>query len=223
MARPPNVEAAAAMEAAARRAFAEVGVDAARVEDIARAAGLSKASFYVYFESKSALFASLIQRFLGACQACADRRHTEMTALHAAVGACDARDWATRSPRYEAFASLDHRFTLEILGLLWEWRDMLESLLEHASSEHRPLVDTLTQLTLSTLTERLDEAMRQGFLRRDLDPELASEILLGAYLQLGRRMYRLSGPPDLERWARTVETVLNEGLRPTDAPQGDDR
>ena len=60
MSRPPNIEAQAAMEAAARRAFAEMGVDATRVEDLARAAGMSKASFYVYFESKDALFASLV-------------------------------------------------------------------------------------------------------------------------------------------------------------------
>lgn len=202
------------MEAAARRAFAEVGVDAARVEDVAHAAGMSKASFYVYFESKDALFASLVARFFGACQACSDERHRAMQDLATALGPCDAGDWATRSPRFREYAGLDHRYTLQILRVLWEWRDMLHCVLEQTTGARRALVEQLSNLTLQTLAGRLEEAMRHGFLRRDVDPALTSEILVGAYLQLGRRMYRLDEPPDFEAWARTVETVVNEGLRP---------
>lgn len=214
MARPANVEAKAAMELAARRAFAEVGVDGARVEDIARAAGLSKASFYVYFENKDALFEKLVGAFFQDCQTSADERHQAMQELSARSGACDAEDWATRSPRYQDFAALDHEFTLRFLRILWDWRDMLRCLLEHPGPAQRALVDALVGATLATLTGRLGEAMRDGFLRRDVDPELASEILIGAYLQLGRRMFHLQTPPDFEAWARAVETVINEGLRP---------
>jgi hypothetical protein len=131
------------------------------------------------------------------------------------IGPCDAQDWATRSPRFERFSALDHHYTLVVLHTLWDWRDMLHCLLEQTTGERRKLVDQLTEVTLGTLATRLDEAMRAGFLRRDVDPELASEILVGAYLQLGRRMYRLAEPPDFEVWARAVEAVLNEGLRPT--------
>jgi AcrR family transcriptional regulator len=208
------------MEAAARRAFAELGVDATRVEDLARAAGMSKASFYVYFESKDALFASLVARFFEACQQCSDERHEVMQALGCEIGPCDANDWATRSPRFLRFSALDHTYTLRILQVLWDWRDMLQCVLEQTTGHRRKLVDQLTEVSLRTLATRLDEAMRHGFLRRDVDPELASAILLGAYLQLGRRMYRLTEAPDFETWARTVEAVLNEGLRPT---LGEDR
>jgi AcrR family transcriptional regulator len=214
MARPPNIEARDAMERAARRAFAEVGVEAARVEDIARAAGLSKASFYVYFESKDALYQRLVGEFFAACTSTADARHAAIAALGREIGHCDARDWAERTPRYQRFASLDHEYTLAVLRLLWEWRDMLESLLDHCAPSQRPLLDTLVAATISMLTERLDEAMREGFLRRDVEPELASEIFLGAYLQLGRAMFRRTEPPDFERWARAIEIVMNEGLAP---------
>jgi AcrR family transcriptional regulator len=211
MARPANPEARAAMQIAARRAFAAYGVDAARIEDIARAAGLSKASFYVYFESKDALFRELVAEFFGACQQCADDRHAAVQRLQGRVGGCDANDWARRTPRYQQFAALDHEYTLRILRILWDWRDMLKCLLEHPQGE---LVEELLAATISTLSGRLGEGMREGFLRQDIDPELASEVLVGAYVQLGRRMYRLDAPPDFERWALAVETVINEGLRP---------
>src|SRR5688500_3060287 len=100
------------MELAARRAFAEVGVEAARVEDIARAAGLSKASFYVYFQSKDALFEKLVSAFFEVCQTCSDERHAAMLDLGARLGTCDAEDWATRSPRFKEFSALDHAYTL---------------------------------------------------------------------------------------------------------------
>ncbi|MGE0596245.1 MAG: TetR/AcrR family transcriptional regulator [Hyphomonadaceae bacterium] len=41
--------------------FSERGFDAARMEDVARRAGLSKAGVYLYFESKEALLKALIE------------------------------------------------------------------------------------------------------------------------------------------------------------------
>jgi len=46
---------------AALEEFTEKGFDAARMEDIARRAGLSKAGVYLYFESKEALLKALIE------------------------------------------------------------------------------------------------------------------------------------------------------------------
>jgi AcrR family transcriptional regulator len=216
VARPPNPEARSAMILAARRAFAEVGVDATRVEDVARAAGLSKASFYVYFHSKDALFRELVSAFFADCQQCADERHLAAQELSLRIGPCEAFDWAQRTERFQRFSALEHTYTLRTLQILWNWRDMLKCLLDHSNHDQRELVDGLVVAMLETLTGRLAEAMRSGFLRRDIDPELASEVLIGAYLQLGRKMFRLNEPPDFERWAHTVESILNEGLRPRD-------
>jgi AcrR family transcriptional regulator len=47
---------------AALEAFEAQGFDAARVEDIAARAGLSKAGVYLYFDSKAALLEALIRR-----------------------------------------------------------------------------------------------------------------------------------------------------------------
>lgn len=45
----------------ARRVFLSDGFDSASMNEIARAAGVSKGTLYVYFESKQALFAALIR------------------------------------------------------------------------------------------------------------------------------------------------------------------
>ncbi len=50
---------------AALSQFSEKGIQATRMEDIAREAGVSKGTLYLYFESKDALFAALIQDYAG--------------------------------------------------------------------------------------------------------------------------------------------------------------
>ena len=52
-----------ALLTAALDEFFERGFAAARMDDIARRAGFSKGTLYLYFDSKEALFASLIETF----------------------------------------------------------------------------------------------------------------------------------------------------------------
>ncbi len=49
---------------AAQRVFAEKGFAAARMEDIARQAGVSKGTLYLYFPTKEALFTGMLQHGL---------------------------------------------------------------------------------------------------------------------------------------------------------------
>lgn len=51
-----------AVLAAALDAFVEKGFSGARMDDIARRAGLSKAAVYLYFDSKEALFSALLEQ-----------------------------------------------------------------------------------------------------------------------------------------------------------------
>ena len=50
---------------AALACFAEKGFAASRMDDIARRAGISKGTIYLYFESKEAVFKALAQRAIG--------------------------------------------------------------------------------------------------------------------------------------------------------------
>src|SRR5690242_13676194 len=59
---------------AARQEFARVGLERARVEDVARKAGISKGAFYLHFATKDEAFREILQRFLGALEDHARRR-----------------------------------------------------------------------------------------------------------------------------------------------------
>jgi AcrR family transcriptional regulator len=50
---------------AALRVFAEKGFSAARMEDIAKAAGVTKGTIYLYFENKEQVFKSLVLELIG--------------------------------------------------------------------------------------------------------------------------------------------------------------
>ena len=56
------------------------------------------------------------------------------------------------------------------------------------------------------------EPVDAGALRADLPADLVSELIIGMYLQLARRMTRSATRPDFELWARTTDTLMVEGL-----------
>jgi len=60
-----SVERTEQIIAAAVATFTRLGLAEARMEDIAAAAGLSKATIYLYFDSKDALIAAILNSFVG--------------------------------------------------------------------------------------------------------------------------------------------------------------
>ncbi|MBV8979077.1 MAG: TetR/AcrR family transcriptional regulator [Alphaproteobacteria bacterium] len=56
----------AEIQEAALKVFAEKGYAGARMDDIARAAGVTKGTIYLYFDSKEAVFKSLVRGSIGA-------------------------------------------------------------------------------------------------------------------------------------------------------------
>ncbi|MBM3549285.1 MAG: TetR/AcrR family transcriptional regulator [Alphaproteobacteria bacterium] len=59
--RPRKIASPDDLLAAALRVFSEKGFAAARLDDVAREAGVSKAALYLYFESKQAIFEALVR------------------------------------------------------------------------------------------------------------------------------------------------------------------
>lgn len=59
--RPRGERTAARLRAAAREAFAELGWQATRVEDIVQRAGVSHGTFYTYYENKTAVLSALVE------------------------------------------------------------------------------------------------------------------------------------------------------------------
>lgn len=213
MARPPNPDAPRRLLVAARAAFAAAGVDQARVQDITDAAGFSKATFYLYFVSKDAIFAQLVHEFFRAAIAIADERHERIQRLVAEEGPPLADDWQRSTPRLQRYQAIELDTGARILGALWEWRDVF-ACIEQASGPRRAVIDQVMAATRDLTGSRLREAAAAGMLRPDIDADLVAEMIVGIYLQLARRMLRLDAPPDFTAWARQIDVLLGSGVHP---------
>ena len=108
----------AATNVACAEEFARHGPDEARVEDIARRAGVSKGAFYLHFHTKHDAFEVILQRFFGAMEEHARRR----AALEGEAERL-AADGAPAAKVLEREARAD----VELLELLWRERSTPEA------------------------------------------------------------------------------------------------
>jgi AcrR family transcriptional regulator len=220
MPRRPDPDARAKLVTAARAAFAEVGVDGARVEDVTRAAGLSKGAFYLHFESKEAVLSELVAGFFDAVRASADAQRAVTERLRSTLGPPSADDWRGGTPRLAAWRAADHAHIAATLTVLWQHRDVLRVVLAQAVGARRDLADTFLALARQFAAAQIEEAARAGALRPDLDADVVSDLLIGMFLHLGRRMSDRAEPPDFDAWAHAVNTLLLEGLAVRVPPAG---
>lgn len=215
MARPARPDAHAALLDAARDEFSRRGIERARVEDIARRAGISKGAFYLHFRTKEDAFHEIVQRFLGALEDHVVRRHeVEDRIAGAAAGRADAE---ALSRRIEAESAID----ADLLELFWRNRRILSAVDGAAGKLYRDLLDDFRRRMRAIVAGRLANGLHAGFrLRRDVDPEIIADIVVGTYEDFARRMVDMQDKPDLTAWARSLLRVLYGGMleRP-DAPR----
>jgi AcrR family transcriptional regulator len=217
MPRKPDPDARRKLVVAARGAFADVGVEAARIEDISRAAGFSKGAFYLHFASKEQVLAELVGDFFTAVRLVSDAQRAVVDDLRATVGTPTAQDWRHGTARLAAWRAAEHAHIVQLLDVLWQQRDVLGVVLAQSVGARRALADTFLSLARQFAAAQLEEAARAGALRDDLDAELVSELLIGMFLHMGRRMAGLPSRPDLDAWSRAVRTLMLEGLAVRDA------
>jgi AcrR family transcriptional regulator len=185
---------------AARTEFARRGLEHARVEDIARRAGISKGAFYLHFRTKDDAFRELVQRLVGALEDHALRRREQEERIARARGAAEARREAERA------------LATELLELLWRHRSVLAALEGAGDGGARELATAVRRRIQALVSRSLVERKRAGALRADVDPTALAEIVAGAYEVLARRMFELRRRPDLAGWARSLLLVLDEGM-----------
>jgi AcrR family transcriptional regulator len=168
---------------AAEEVFAERGLAGAKVEEIAKRAGISKGAFYLHFESKEAALTQLVESFLARCQS-----------FFGAPSAYPA------IPE-DADALLDFMFErdLAIYEFLWQNRALLR-ILPSCQNEHVYLVEAFRADISQTCREWVDHFRREGFFRESVDADLAATLIGGAYNDLSLRLIVLEKRPDLERW-----------------------
>jgi AcrR family transcriptional regulator len=177
---------------AAEEVFAERGLAGAKVEEIARRAGISKGAFYLHFESKEAALKQLVESFLARCQSyfAPPSEYPELPD--------------------EPSELLD--FTLQrdvqIFEFLWQNRAFLRILPSCQGDYDYLLVAFHAEIALTTRAW-VDHWRREGIFRADVDADLAAILIGGAYNELSQRLLGQDRRPPLEEWLRfAMETFF---------------
>lgn len=203
MPRPSRPGVREALLDAARDEFSRHGVDRARVEDVARRAGISKGAFYLHFRTKEDAFREILQRFLGALHDHALRRQEVEDRI--------ARDEAgpggpSLARRLDAECAID----ADLLELLWRNRQILAAV--DGASAAEDLVADFRLGMRALVSRRIVQRQAAGQLRADLDPEVVADVVLGTHEGLARRMASMKAKPDLAAWVRSLLVLLYEGM-----------
>jgi len=180
---------------AARREFARRGFDGARVDAIARQAGVNKQLLFYYYHSKRGLFHAVLGQVAA-----------ELEQALAALPPVDGRplDRLERVLR----AQCDH---------LWEHPELVSLLAQTGRADLAPFAPAIKRLVVL-----LAEGQGLGQVRDDLDPHLTAAqalVLLVGYLQLESAIAAstpvLGGdePALRERWKEGAVALIVNGVR----------
>ncbi len=215
MPRPARPDTREALLRAASDEFARAGVDGARVEDIARRAGISKGAFYLHFATKEEALREIVQRLLGALDDHALRRKE--------IEARSARDAAGEAPGSPRRTDAECAADLDLLELLWRNRRTLAALEGARRGAGAELVREVRRRVRAIVSGRVRLRAASGELRPDVDADVLADALAGAHDALARRMIGAKARPDLARWARTLHAAIEEGvgIRPQAHPEAD--
>ena len=189
---------------AALEVFAERGLSAARLEDIAKRAGVSKGTIYLYFPNKEELFREVVRNSV-----IAYIERAEATLTNQADAEQALRDWITgywawlRSPVFPAM----HRL---VNSEMHTFPDLVAfyatEVIERA---HRLVCDIL------------ERAMEQGRLRR-MDPLVAARMLSALFISHAlwyhqRRSFKSIARISDELLLDQIRDFFFHAMRPDDA------
>jgi AcrR family transcriptional regulator len=176
---------------AAEEVFGERGLAAAKVEDIAKRAGLSKGGFYLHFESKEAAFKQIVETFLARC------------------GGYFAAPSAYPDVPEEPDELLD--FCIErdgrIYDFLWENRAILR-ILPTCHGDYGYLIDAFRSEIDQRNREWIEHFRAIRLFRAEIDVDLCATLIGGAYNELTIKMARSERRPPLEDWLRFAQETF---------------
>ena len=199
MSRPADPHAKIDLLRAAESVFVEHGLDNARVEDITGRAGKSKGAFYLHFGSKEDAFRQIVETLIARMASCLD----DTPPLVDGVGTQAA---------VELLAAWRER-DVEIFEFVWQNRGVMRLLLEGGkSAAFGYLIDEFAERSRVHTMRTLAWGVREGIFRADLDVELASLVLSGAYDRVARDMVKRQRKPDLTKMFEQMQRTLMYGL-----------
>jgi AcrR family transcriptional regulator len=180
----------------AREVFAQRGYHATSITDLVEAAGVARGTFYLYFESKHAIFLALVEDLL--------------SELRGAVSG--VRLGPDAQPIEDQLA----RILSRALTTIRDRRDLTRILFREAVGLDAE-VDALLEAFWDQLHRWLAESVRSGsalgFLR-DVEPETTASCVIGAVREVAWRHAVASATPlDADRHAAALIDVHLRGLR----------
>jgi AcrR family transcriptional regulator len=183
--------------AVAAKLIARNGIAGVRIEEVAEAAGVSKALLYYHFNSRSGLVKAAFEYA---------SEQAPSTALRVAS---DSRSG------YEALegallAELDDRPSVRDYAIVWGE----VSALAVFERDLRPAVRTMNHAWRATVAGAIERGIADGSIRRDIDAEETAELLI--VLVDGFSVRWLAGSLDLDR-ARALMRRALEQLRSASA------
>ncbi|HTX57188.1 MAG TPA: TetR/AcrR family transcriptional regulator [Candidatus Acidoferrales bacterium] len=172
------------------RIFAERGFDAASMDDVARAAGITKASIYHHVPSKEALLARGLARALGALFGVLDESKGQTGT---------ARERLAAIVRRVAEITMTMRAEVSVL-----FRVRGNSRTERDAMERRRAFDT-------AIAELVREAQAAGDLRADIEPALVVRLIFGMSNSVVE-WYKPGGRTSAASIAEAIEAIVFEGI-----------
>ncbi len=180
--------------------FAEKGVDASTVREIAGAAGLLSGSLYHYFDSKDAIVEAIVVEYLRALT----RRYTDVV-----LARSDPRARLHELVLASLRVMHDHPHASEIYQDnrdFFEGRQRFRTVRDLASSVHE------------TWTEVIDTGVAAGAFRADIDPRVFHRFLRDAVF-LASRWHRPTAAYRIEDLAEDTARIFLDGVTaPADHP-----
>ncbi len=181
--------------AAARRLFAERGYHATSVHDIIAAADIARGTFYLYFESKRAIFDELLDDFF--------------VTLAANVRRVDT-DPAARPPLDQL-----HEMMMRIFAVLENERPMARIVLREAVGLDVDVDKKLADF-YDRIVDLIERALRAGMelgLVRRCDARLTAWAVIGSVKEVCDRVFVLGAPaPDLGALGRQLVDFALRGV-----------
>jgi AcrR family transcriptional regulator len=191
MARTADPKAKITLLRAAEEVFAERGLAAAHVEEIAKRAGLSKGAFYLHFESKETALKQIVESFLARC------------------GAFFAppADYPDLPEEPDELLDFAIERDAQIFDFLWQNRAILR-ILPTCQGAYDYLTEAFRAEVDARNREWIQHFRKAGLFRPEIDPELCSTLMGGAYNELTVKMARSANRPPLDEWIRFAQETF---------------
>jgi AcrR family transcriptional regulator len=178
----------------AKRVFMEKGFDAASMNDVARKAGVSKGTIYVYFQNKEDLFAALIER----------ERNKFVAVMRDVL---NERDRPEDALQHYGIAFAMHLTYGDVISAM----RIVLGVIDRMPSLARRFFSASPENARTVLKDYIDRQVAAGKLQTD-DSEMAArqfvELCSGTYFKL-----RLFGEMEVPPPRQEIERVVSSAVR----------